>query len=229
MNEPACEFCGEPWYVDLFDCWLEDRAFLLEACCEASREEAEVILEEDSDAVRELFAGYGLNVRRLFDDGLGKLGLDYGHELGEIGQAEAFAFVADHHEHHEPPVGWKWGHAIRNGTDLVGVATVGRPVSRVLAARGYVEVTRVCVRRTLPEQLRKNACSMLYAAAVREARRRGHPRVISYTLETERGSSLAASGFVRVAKTRGGSWSSASRPRVDKAPTCPKWRWERAA
>ena len=50
---------------------------------------------------------------------------------------------------------------------LHGVAITGRPVSKVLQARGYAEVSRLCTDGT------RNACSVLYAAACREARKRG--------------------------------------------------------
>jgi hypothetical protein len=40
---------------------------------------------------------------------------------------EAATFIATHHRHHLPPVGWKWGIAVNDGTNVVGVVTVGRP------------------------------------------------------------------------------------------------------
>ena len=55
----------------------------------------------------------------------------------------------------------------------------------------------------------------------------GFAKIVTYTLPAEGGASLRASGWVRVAETAGGSWDCASRPRVDDAPTVPKWRWER--
>jgi hypothetical protein len=110
----------------------------------------------------------------------------------------------------------------------VGVVWVGNPVSRVLRARGYLEVNRVCVRSDLePHALVHKACSKLYRWAARETGRRGWTRICSYTLESEPGTSLVAAGFQRVALTKGGSWNCPSRPRSDKAPTGRKWRWEK--
>jgi hypothetical protein len=70
------------------------------------------------------------------------------------------------------------------------------------------------------------ACSALYAACWRAARALGYRRLVTYTLNTEPGTSLRAAGWRMVGETRGGSWSSASRPRVDKHPTQGKFRWE---
>jgi hypothetical protein len=57
----------------------------------------------------------------------------------------------------------------------------------------------------------------------------GHRRLVTYILEGEDGASLRAAGLRKVEIVRGRSWSCASRPRVDKHPTTPKWRWELAA
>ncbi len=51
--------------------------------------------------------------------------------LQPIGFAEASAFIEAHHRHHLPPQGWKFGMAVNDGERLVGVVTVGRPVSRM--------------------------------------------------------------------------------------------------
>nr|WP_190284971.1 XF1762 family protein [Bacillus sp. S3] len=53
----------------------------------------------------------------------------------------------------------------------------------------------------------------------------GYTKLITYTLETEDGASLKACGFNLNGISDGGSWSSKSRKRLDKAPTCPKKRW----
>jgi hypothetical protein len=102
---------------------------------------------------------------------------------------------------------------------------VGRPVARLLDHTRVVEVNRVCIAELEPE-LVWNACSMLYAAAAKEARRRGFETIVTYTLEDERGSALRACGWTAAALTRGGSWNRTSRPREDKAPTGRKVRWE---
>jgi hypothetical protein len=57
---------------------------------------------------------------------------------------QACAFIAEHHRHHRSPRGMKFAVGVARGARLVGVATVGRPVSRVLDDQVTVEVTRTC-------------------------------------------------------------------------------------
>jgi len=54
----------------------------------------------------------------------------------------------------------------------------------------------------------------------------GFRRVVTYTLESEPGTSLRATGWVPAKLTKGGSWNTPSRPREDNAPTCRKIRWD---
>lgn len=234
MNQPelfdVCECCGEEPLVDLHEVWVEERAFMIETCCEGMHEAVLDELQGGSRApwLRDLFAGYGIDVRQVYVED-GWLRLDFGLTLRSIDLKTAKAFVGKHHRHNRPPAGWRWGHAVYNGVELVAVAMVGRPVARALDPKATVEVNRLCVDPTLAPALVWNACSMLYAAARREAKRRGFPRVVTYTLETEAGTSLKAAGYVAAAKTRGGSWNRPSRARRDTAPTCRKVRWEAAA
>ncbi len=53
-------------------------------------------------------------------------------ELQPITYKEACQFITDNHSHHLPPQGWKFGIAVNNGDKIVGVITIGRPVSRIL-------------------------------------------------------------------------------------------------
>lgn len=142
-------------------------------------------------------------------------------------QTSVFRDIREHHRHHDPPRGWKFGIACYNGQLRVGVVSVGRPVSRVLQKKEprTLESTRVCTWG--PPQLRRNAVTKLYGAAAREARRLGYDRLITYTLITESGISLKAAGFVEETTTEGGSWDRESRPRTDHAPMCRKRRWGR--
>jgi hypothetical protein len=142
-------------------------------------------------------------------------------ELVPIDFDEACAYVAQLHRHHEPPVGHKFSIGAAVGGQMCGVVMVGRPVAKGAQAWGWTaEVLRLCTDGT------KNACSFLYAAAWRAARAMGYRRLITYTLNTEPGTSLEASGWKKVAETKGGSWDCESRPRVDKHPTQGKFRWE---
>ncbi|WP_342049894.1 MULTISPECIES: XF1762 family protein [unclassified Cupriavidus] len=136
--------------------------------------------------------------------------------------AEANEFVRRHHRHHRPPVGCKFCVAVAAEGVVVGVAQVGRPVSRALDDGWTLEVNRLCTDG------HRNACSMLYAAAWRAARALGYRKLVTYTLREEGGASLRAAGWRVVAETDGGSWSCPSRPRVDTHPLQAKLRWEAA-
>jgi len=135
--------------------------------------------------------------------------------------ADAQAFVVAHHRHARPVTGHLWSLGLWAGPlDLRGVAIVGRPVARHLDDGHTVEITRLATDGT------RNACSRLYAACCREARRRGYQRVVTYTLASEPGVSLRASGFTRVAFTRGRQWDTPTRHRRQRE-TPDRWRWER--
>ncbi len=144
---------------------------------------------------------------------------------------EARAFVDEHHRHHRAPQGALFAVGVfsaceheQPGMDEVeGVAIIGRPVARMLNDGWTAEVTRVCTRGA------QNACSMLYGAAWRAARALGYRRLVTYTLDTEPGTSLRAAGWRCVGETKAEGWNRPSRPRVDLHPTQGKLRWERAA
>ncbi len=134
-------------------------------------------------------------------------------------QSEANEFIANHHRHHKPSRGDKFRVGWEHNGILCGVVVVGRPVSRNMDDGKTLEVTRMCTDGT------GNACSFLYGKAIRISKLLGYDRLITYTLESEAGSSLKASGFSYVRTTRGGSWSTPSRPRKDKSPIEPKKLW----
>ena len=137
---------------------------------------------------------------------------------------EACAFVAQFHRHHKPPQGglFALGCSTEDATKVVGVAIVGRPVARHSDNGWTAEVTRLATDGTA------NACSILYAAAWRAARALGYTKLITYTLPEEAGASLRGAGWKCLGEAGGGSWSSVSRPRVDKHPTQVKLKWEAA-
>lgn len=143
--------------------------------------------------------------------------------LQPISYKEACDFILQHHSHHLPPQGWKFGVAVNDGENIVGVVTVGRPVARALDDGWTLEITRCCTDGTV-----KNVASMLYGAAWRAAKAMGYKRLITYTLETETGTSLIAAGFKEIYKTSGGSWSCKSRPRIDKHPLGVKTLWDKS-
>lgn len=136
--------------------------------------------------------------------------------------AEACAFIE---KHHRKPLSHKFSLAVADETGTIrGVATVGRPVSRILDDGWNLEVNRVATDGC------KNACSALYGAAWRAARALGYRRLLTYTLPSESGASLRGAGWSIVGETsnpRG--WSCQTRPRVDLHPKQLKIRWERSA
>jgi len=136
---------------------------------------------------------------------------------------EANAFVERVHRHHGPSRGCRFCLAAAVGETIVGVAIAGRPVARRLDDGWTIEVTRLATDGT------RNACSFLYAACRRVAQAMGYRRVLTYTLDSEGGVSLRAAGWDLVAASPGGSWSCASRPRVDTHPLQGKLRWEAQA
>ncbi len=141
-------------------------------------------------------------------------------ELRPITIRAAGAFVAEVHRHHDCPRGAKFALSAWHDGKLVGVAMIGRPVSRMLDDGLTAEVIRVATDGT------RNACSFLYGAAKRAAQAQGYRKVITYTLIEENGASLRAVGWNRVGVAGGGSWSRPSRPQVDHHPLQQKIRWE---
>lgn len=144
---------------------------------------------------------------------------------------EANAFVAQLHRHNKPVNGHKFSLKLLNGDKMVGCAIVGRPVSRYLDDGETLEIRRVCTDGT------ENACSKLYGACCRVCKELGYRRVITYTLQSEPGTSLIASNWKQCGTVGGGSWNCESRPRQltqttlfgeeIKYSTETKIRWER--
>ena len=128
-------------------------------------------------------------------------------------------FVKILHRHHSPVHRDKFRVGCMSNGRLVGVAQVGRPVSRILDDGKTVEVVRLCTDGT------KDVCSFLYSKVARIAKEMGYEKIITYILCTESGTSLKASGWVEEATTSGGHWSRPSRPRNTTAPTVPKKRY----
>jgi len=244
-----CPFCGEtgdipgepPGLLEVFhDDAAGDQWIQWAACCMEAQDQIGQLNSYGDDGHFETYgvrleawisALLGLDVRELYTDGSGVMRCRLAVKAPGQGvkgwRGYVFDRVTANHRHHKAPQGWKFGVSVSNGLTEVGVAVVGRPVSRMLAQAepGTLEVTRVC---TWGEpRLRRNASSKLYAACAAEARKLGATKLITYTLEEENGASLKASGFTAVAQTSGGSWNRPGRARTDQAPICRKTRWER--
>jgi hypothetical protein len=143
--------------------------------------------------------------------------------------AEANEFVANFHRHNKPVQGAKFSIGASDGQRLIGVAIVGRPVARRLDDGITLEVTRCCVLDDAP----KGACSFLYSRAWRVWQAMGGQRLVTYTLQSESGSSLRGAGWKVVGQTEGFAegkgWT--TRPGREWQPVIgqAKFRWEVAA
>ena len=143
-----------------------------------------------------------------------------------IRQAPAAEFVRLVHRHNKRTLpGWKFGSGLYLDGQLVGVGIAGTCSSRELERRGdghFIEIRRVATDGTL------NACSAIYARMIRAAKAIGYCRVYTYSLQSESGASLKASGFVVDAgvKKAAKGWDRPSRPRDDSEwPDEAKVRW----
>ena len=134
--------------------------------------------------------------------------------LVPITRKEAREFVARHHRHSQPHVTERFQVGLSNGAGLVGVAVAGLPSARLLCDGETIEITRLC---TLGD---RNAASMLYGAMLRAAKALGYRRAFTYTLQSESGASLKASGWTLDAELDvPQSWDRPNRSRQNsKAP-----------
>jgi len=108
-----------------------------------------------------------------------------------ITSKRANEYVKAWHRHHgELPGGYAWwAVAAVVNEEIVGVAIAGRPTNRNNDDGFTVEVQRLAANGT------PNAASAMLGACARAARAIGARRIITYTLETESGASLRASGW----------------------------------
>jgi hypothetical protein len=106
---------------------------------------------------------------------------------------EANDFVTSFHRHsgRTSRDGGKFAIGASDGENLIGVAIVGNPLSATLMDGFTAEVLRVCVCPEAP----RNSCSFLYGACWRAWRAMGGRKLVTYTLQTESGSSLRGAGW----------------------------------
>jgi hypothetical protein len=134
---------------------------------------------------------------------------------------EANAYVEELHRHSKPVRGQKFSFGAELNGRLVGVVIVGRPTARMLQDGLTAEVLRVCTDGT------RNVPSFLYSRAWQAARAMGYTRVVTYTLQSETGASLRASGWRCVAEVAPANWNRPSRTRDPQHhPVAPRFRWE---
>lgn len=114
---------------------------------------------------------------------------------------EAAEFVRNFHRHNKPPAGGLFAVGCSDGARMVGVAIVGRPVARTLDNGETAEVIRCCVLHDAP----KGSCSFLYSRCWVAAKALGWKKLITYTLQSETGSSLRGAGWKVVAELHAGN------------------------
>jgi hypothetical protein len=135
---------------------------------------------------------------------------------------EANEFISALHRHHHPVIGHRFSIGCVDDSGMLhGVCIIGRPVARLAGKpRDVAEVTRLATDGTF------NACSILYSAAARACKAMGFQRIQTYTLPSEGGASLRASGWVEEGAAVGGQWKHTDgRPRRTDQPTDIKTRW----
>ena len=124
---------------------------------------------------------------------------------------EANAFVKENHRHSKQCRGHRFSLGAVYKDELVGAAIIGRAINRYLDNRFTAEILRNCVLEKAP----KGTCSFLYSRAMKVWQSQGGKKIVTYTLETETGSSLKAVNFNAAAKTGffKGGWQNRSNRR----------------
>ena len=146
------------------------------------------------------------------------LGTDSRMVVAGVPLKEANDFVRVWHRHHNPVPGHRFSLAAIKRGAVCGVAIVGRPVSSNTCQETIVEVVRLATNGE------RNACSKLYGAAAREAKKRGFASIQTFTLPEEGGASLRAAGWENVGMSEGRPWDHRpGRVSINRGPKL-KWR-----
>jgi hypothetical protein len=139
---------------------------------------------------------------------------------------EANKFIDRYHRHNGAVLVARFAVGATCDGELIGVAIVGNPIARLLAKEGVAEVVRLCVIPGAP----LGSCSFLYARCWRIWEMMGGRKLITYTLQSESGSSLRGAGWSQEALIEGGGWDRPNRRRVEQAISQePKIRWSKEA
>jgi hypothetical protein len=138
---------------------------------------------------------------------------------------EAKTFVSNFHRHNKSPNGGLFAVGVSDGSNLIGVAIVGRPIARMLDDGNTVEVTRCCVLENSP----KGSCSFLYARCWQAAKALGWTKLITYTLQSESGASLRGANWKIVAELKqknAAGWQNRPGREWQAVVGQSKFRWE---
>lgn len=109
-------------------------------------------------------------------------------------------FVEQFHRHNGRTSrdGGKFAIGASDGTEMLGTAIVGNPLSATLMDGYTAEVLRCCVRDHAP----KGTCSLLYSRCWQIWRAMGGRKLVTYTLQSESGASLRGAGWHIVGECR---------------------------
>ena len=185
--------------------------------CESKilRKTGDYVLAETSDEISRLYFVDGENCSYVTK-----------YEVVPVHLKEAKEYMK-RHRHNEVP-GWhKFSVGIKCPLedDFVGMVVASIPKSAAQAKnKQALEINRVCCDPRFA-----NACSKLYALAIKAGQSLGYNFFITYTLITESGSSLRAAGFYQdgIVPASKHGWDQPSRPRKmpSKYPLGEKIRW----
>lgn len=140
-------------------------------------------------------------------------------------------FVNQYHRHNGKTArnGGKFAIAASTDIGVEGIAIVGNPLSASFMDGYTAEVLRTCTRPNAP----KNTNSFLYGACWRIWRMMGGRRLITYTLQSESGSSLKGAGWNLSGEVRptkeGWNKNDSIRRVLQDVQKLPKYRWEKVA
>lgn len=134
-------------------------------------------------------------------------------------------YVNHMHRDNVAPQGHKFSIALQSVEGYtVGVLIASEPKSRHQQDGRTLEINRCCA-----DPRYHNVCTALNGKAIRMGKEIGYTRFLSYTLLTEGGASMLASGFQKdgIVKGRKTGWNSPSRPRNMplRYPDGDKQRW----
>ncbi len=152
-------------------------------------------------------------------------------QLLPVSLREANDFVEQFHRHSARTSndGGKFAIALEHDGQLVGVAIVGRPVSRMLQ-HGKEEFPAECLRLCTSPECPKGGGSKLYARARRIWQLMGGSHFHTYTLASESGATMRGAGLTEpVTAVPAAKWDRPSRTRVARpAEQLAKVRWTEA-